>query len=130
MMICVTIVSYSVLINGKPKGKIIPSRGLWQGDLISPFLLCADGLFAMLKKEEAVGHIKGITICREAPRISHLLFVDGNIVFCGASIKESSRVVKVLEDYESDSGQKLNKEKTSIFFSKNTSRETQEQVKQ
>ena len=28
MMICVTIVSYSVLINGKPKGKIIPSRGL------------------------------------------------------------------------------------------------------
>ena len=28
MMICVTTVSYSVLINGEPKGKIIPSRRL------------------------------------------------------------------------------------------------------
>lgn len=37
--------------------------------------------------------------------------------------------MKVLEDYEEDSGQRLNKEKTSIFFSKNTSREVQDQVK-
>ena len=28
MMMCVRTVSYSVLINGEPKGKIIPTRGL------------------------------------------------------------------------------------------------------
>ena len=38
-------------------------------------------------------------------------------------------MLKVLMDYEGDSGQKLNKEKTSLFFSKNTRREVQEQVK-
>ena len=57
MMICVKTVSYSVLINGEPKGKILPTRGLRQGDLISPylFLLCVEGLTAMLGKEECGG---------------------------------------------------------------------------
>ena len=131
MMMCVTSVNYSVLINGVPKGNIIPSRGLRQGDPISPylFLLCAEGLTAMLKKEEALGNIKGVAVCRGAPRISHLLFADDSIVFCRASLDEANRVMKVLEEYERDSGQRLNKEKTSLFFSKNTSREVQDQVK-
>ena len=68
---------------------------------------------AMLKKEEVTGHIKGILVCRRAPRISHLLFADDSIVFCRATIEESNKVMKVLEDYESS--QKLNKEKTSFF---------------
>ena len=87
-----------------------------------------EGLTSMLKKEESYGHIKGVAVCRGAPRISHLLFADDNIVFCRASLKEASRVMKLLEDYEGDSGQRLNKEKTSLFFSKNTSREVQDQV--
>ena len=43
---------------------------------------------------------------------------------------ECDRVMKVLEDYERVSGQKLNKEKTSLYFSKNTRRDVQDQVKQ
>lgn len=43
---------------------------------------------------------------------------------------ECERIVKVLEDYERDSGQKINKEKTSLYFSKTTNREVQDQVKQ
>lgn len=37
MMVCATIVSYSILINGKPKGLIHPSRGTRQGDLFLLF---------------------------------------------------------------------------------------------
>ena len=41
----------------------------------------------------------------------------------------SNRVLKVLDDYERESGQKLNREKTSLFFSKNTDKEIQEEIK-
>ena len=132
ILMCVSTVKYSVLINGEAKGKIIPTRGLRQGDPISPylFLLCVEGLSTMIKKEERDGLSKGVAINREAPRISHLLFADDSIVFCRASIEECDRVLKVLEDYEGESGQKLNKEKTFLFFSKNTPRETKEYMQQ
>ena len=52
MMQCITSVTYSIKINGKLSGKITPSRGLRQGDLLSPylFLLCAKGLSDLIKK--------------------------------------------------------------------------------
>lgn len=120
MMMCVKRVYYSVFINGEPKGKIIPTRGLRQGDPISPylFLLCAEGLIATLRKEESEGMISGVSVCRGALQISHLLFTDDYIIFGKASIDEGNKVRKVLTDYEKESDQKLNKEKTSLFFSR------------
>ena len=84
----------------------------------------------MLKKEESEGHVKGVAVCRGIPRVSHLLFVYDSIIFCRALIMECERVLKVLDDYERDLGQKIHKEKTTLYFSKTTSREAQDQVKQ
>lgn len=61
-MTCMKIVSYLVLINGVPKGCINPTKGLHLGDPISPypFLLCAEGLLAMIQREVSLGRLKGV----------------------------------------------------------------------
>lgn len=61
----------------------------------------------------------GVFQCVVVPLwISHLMFADDCIIFCNATEKEGARVFQILEDYEKNSRQKLNKNKRSLFFSK------------
>ena len=88
IMECISSVSYSVLLNGMPKGWIIPKRGLRQGDPLSPylFLLCAEGLSALLRKADFDREITGVAISQRGPKVSHLFFVDDCLLFCKASL--------------------------------------------
>jgi hypothetical protein len=132
VMECITTVSYSVLIDGEPKGYIRPSRGIRQGDPLSPylFLLYAEGLTALIRQAERMGHITGVSISRGGPRVSHLLFADDSLLFCQASIEASETLMRILSIYEDSSGQKLNKDKTAIFFSRNTRQNVREEIHQ
>jgi hypothetical protein len=129
-MECVTTVSYAIVVNGNPVGCIKPSRGLRQGDPLSPylFLICAEAPNSMLTRAEKNGVITGVPTSRRGPRISHLFFADDNFLFCKANSVEWRRLTRILDKYEAASGQKLNQDKTSIFFSRNTSREKREEI--
>lgn len=58
----------------------------------------------MFRKEEREGRIRGITVCSTAPWISHLMFADDCIIFRNATGEEGARVLKILGDYEKNSG--------------------------
>ena len=67
---------YRVLLNGQPRGLIIPHRGLRQGDPLSPylFIMCTEVLIANIKKAEREKLLTGMKVARACPSISHMFF--------------------------------------------------------
>jgi hypothetical protein len=107
-----------------------PSRGLRQGDPMSPylFLICAEVLSSLLFQAERKGVISGVPTSPKGPRISHLFFSDDSMIFCKANLVEWRRVLRIFGIYEAGCGQKVNLMKTSIFFSRNTSKERRDEI--
>ena len=131
IMECVTTLSYSILVNGEPKGMIYPSRGIRQRDPLSPylFLFCIEGLNAILRKATVAEEIEGFSLCRRGPKITHLFFADDCLLLCRSNLAECEKIKELLAVYEAASGQMVNKDKTTLFFSKNTDEESQEVIK-
>ena len=121
-MLCVKTITYSILINDEPRGLIHLTRGIRQGDPLSPFLflLCTEGLNGLIKHVERNGDIHGFSLCRRGPKLTHMLFADNSLLFCRSTKEECDKVLKILESYEKALGQKVNRDKTSLFFSKCT----------
>ena len=123
--------SFSVWTNRKANDNISPSKGLQQGGSLSPylFLLCAEGFFSLLAKAEEEGRLHGVSICRRAPSISHLLFVDDLLLFCRANQEKVHVISEVLQTYASPSSHCINFEKSSVHFINNTRREQMDRIK-
>jgi hypothetical protein len=118
---CITTSSFSILLDGAPFGKFFPTRGLRQGDPLSPFLfiLGSEILSRLIAREENLGLMHGIKMARNCPPISHLLFADDVIIFSRANVNEAKVVLNCLNTYSSWSGQHINMSKSAIFFSRN-----------
>ena len=131
MMMCVTSVSYSISFQGSNIGPIIPSRGLRQGDPLSPylFLLCVEGLSLSLKSAASNSSITGCRICTQALAVTHLLFADDSFLFFKAKAEEATAIKGLLNSYELFSGQAVNFQKSAIFFSSNFRRDKQADIK-
>ncbi|KAH9779367.1 reverse transcriptase domain-containing protein [Citrus sinensis] len=95
IMLCVSTVSYKFSRDGMDIGPIIPSRGLRQGDPLSPylFIICAEGLSSLIHHHEKAGMLHGVRIARCAPCLTHLFFADDCFIFFKARDQEA-RVMK------------------------------------
>jgi hypothetical protein len=116
---CISTVQFSVLVNGSPEGFFGNSRGLRQGDPLSPllFLLVMEVLSKMFKKSEEAGLICGFmagVLGGSEVRISHLLFADDTIVFCDAVPEQVMHIRKVLSCFEAVTGLKVNLTKSEM----------------
>ncbi|XP_040959149.1 uncharacterized protein [Gossypium hirsutum] len=130
IMNCVSTTSYAVNINGGIGMIFSPTRSLRQGDPLSPFLflICSEGLSSLMRLASKARMIKGAKASRSGPKITHLLFADDCILFGEDSDRGASILKNILKEYGECSGQCVNFNKSSIFFSMNTFEEKKEEA--
>lgn len=105
------------LVNGSPSNNFHPSRGLKQGDPLSPFLfiLAAEGLNSLISASKEVGLFKGIKIGRGSLSLTHLQYADDSIII-GVTCWENIAAVKsILKWFELISGLQINFQKSVLF---------------
>lgn len=127
---CISSVEFCIIQEGQQLGPIIPQRGLRQGDPLSPylFILIMEGLSALIRKETSTGRMHGISVARGAPELTHLFFADDCFLFCRANSLEVRNMKETLAEFSAASGQAINFNKSSTFFSRNVDSITREVI--
>ena len=130
-MRCGLAVSFAVMFNGGKLDDFRPTRGLGQEDPVSSylFLLAAEGLSCLLKANEASNLIRELKVAAQAPQVNHLLFADDNLLFFEATSDSATKVKDLLHRYCDASGQRINVDKSSIFFSKGVTEPNRASIK-
>lgn len=107
-----------------------PSRGIRQGDPISPYLFvfCIEKLFQLINLEVEGGTWKPVKITRRGPSLSYLAFADDVILFAEASEDQVLLIKNTFDLFCRCSGQKISDSRSGIFFSKNVSGHTRNQI--
>ena len=110
---------FSILINGTSHGFFGSSRGLQQGDPLSPllFVLVMEAVGRMLDKAVHEGRLSGFNVGASAGRsliVSHLLFADDTLIFCDANIDQMLILRMVLIWFEVVSSLKVNLGKSEL----------------
>ncbi|KAL5583298.1 hypothetical protein UlMin_015740 [Ulmus minor] len=113
---CISSANFSIMINGKPRGRFGASRGLRQGDPLSPFLfiLVADILGRMMDKAVGIGEVKGFKVGREEVVVSHLQFADDTLFLLEPDKSNIEKVNTILKFFSMCSGLKINMNKSSL----------------
>eukprot|EP00253_Pinus_taeda_P007078 PITA_07078 len=108
---------FSILFNGSPSLPFRSSRGIRQGDPLSPFLfiLMAEGLSRLIHHATSFNSIKGISLHDNSP-ITYQKFVDDNLLFGHPSVQEAWAFKSLLNTFSDASITTINSDKSQNFF--------------
>jgi hypothetical protein len=109
---------FSILVNGVPSQPFSPSRGIRQGDPLSPFLfvIMAEGLGRYIKASIQNGSLQDLPLHRLQPTASHSQFVDDTLLMNTPNAQESLKPSSILSDFSEASGTTFNLAKSKLFF--------------
>ncbi|KAM5551745.1 hypothetical protein ABKV19_026542, partial [Rosa sericea] len=122
IMDCVSTTSFQVCLNGELTETFRASRGIRQGDPLSPYLfvLCMEKLSHLINSTVEVGQWKPVRASGSGPFISHLFFADDLILFADASCEQARILKRCLDVFCDISGQEVSYDKSVLFCSPNT----------
>jgi len=112
---CISIVRFSVLINGSPFGFFSSSRSLRQGDPLSPllFVFVMEVLSRMISAAVNGGLLEGFKI--GDADFSHLLFADDTLIFYSALDSQLRNLQSLFLLFGAASGLKVNLAKSNLI---------------
>lgn len=130
IMKCVSSASFQLLWNGDCTETIGQTRGLRQGDPLSPYLfvLCLERLSQRIQQEVNKRTWRPLRASRSGTSISHIFFADDLMLFAESSVEQLDIIKQCLLDFSKASGQRISFEKSSIVFSPNVSSEEQSRI--
>lgn len=107
---CVKNPRYSIFINGRWRGRVLATRGIQQGDPLSPFifLLVNEVLGALVDRLHQNELYEGFTVDKEKIHVPILQSSDNTLLFCKYDSHMQTKLKQVIEFYEWCSGQKMN----------------------
>lgn len=113
---CICTPTFSISVNGHSDGFFKSTRGLRQGDPLSPylFLLAMESFSKLLQSRFDSGYISYHPKTAEL-KISHLMFADDMMVFFDGSSSSLHGIYETLDDFAGWSGLQMNREKTTLF---------------
>ena len=113
---CICSPSFTISINGKAEGNFRSSRGLRQGDPLSPYLfvLAMEVFSNLLLSRFEAGYIHYHPRTAEL-KVTHLMFADDVMIFFDGGSSSLHGVSEALEDFASWSGLRINATKTQLF---------------
>ena len=120
---------FHILWNGSPLPEVVPSRGIRQGDPLSPylFILCLERLSIKLNEVVRDKLIHPINF-RTGVCLSHLFFVDDIFLFTRATTRDCKNLKRLMIDFCTMSGQIMSATKSKTWFSPRTPRRIKDQV--
>ena len=101
IMSCISTVSTSILFNGEALELIYPSRGIRQGDPLSPylFILCMEYLGQLIVEKCNAKLWQPVKASSSGPAFSHLFFADDLVLFARADGTNCSTIRDVLDKF-------------------------------
>jgi len=123
IMSCVTSSSILDIYNGGALDPFHPSRGIRQGDPLSPylFILCMEILGAFISEKCDAKLWDVVKASQGGIAFSHLFFAYDLVLFAKANQKNCLVVQDALESFCNFFGQKISNENSRVFFSPNVS---------
>jgi len=121
VMALVTMNSFSIPLNNAASRIFTPSRGLKQGDLLSPFLfvLMMEGLGRAIKMANVEGRIQGIKLALDGAANTHQQFMDDTMLQGIPTVREAITIKHILNEFSMATGTKVNLNKSIFFFNTN-----------
>lgn len=121
IMECISSLTVQLLQNGELTKSFIPSRGIRQGDPISPyiFMLCIDRLEHGINQVVREGRQKLTKLARQVILITHVLFIDYLLLLAEASVSQAQVIKDVLNSFSMSFREKVSTSKMLTFFSHN-----------